>query len=499
MRLPGWIKGLFDRSFDPARARRLPSSDSNAQSNVSGLYLIGEIAGTPLIKLGLTAGVDVIDHLSTELAAAKRDPSVDEARTESGDSLLDVLIVGAGSSGLGAADQCEQLGLSYVVIEQQRTAQLIRGFTKGKPLFAEPETVPLKSRLWFEECSKEELLTAWDRQIPELGLRIREFEQVTDIRRRPDTDSFEVNTDKASYGARRVILAIGLAGNPRKLRVPGETDHAATISQNVADPDEWHENSLVVFGAGDVACEAAVVLADRGNDVTLVAPDKEFTYPKKRNIDAVAELARAGKIKVHLSHKAVEIRDDAIDIAHTETGEKTIVKADHIFRCIGADLPLKFFEKIGIRLEGTWDARRWLMLATSFLLVYAMYGVKKPAWPFAGGDWLGFVPGAITFWTTKIFGAAIRIDPVFWYAFLYSMVMTVFGLKAYRRWGVQYNDSYQKKRFASLIITQWTLGFIIPAVVMFWVHNKLGDNPWLGKAENYWHSFGLELPFQLYL
>jgi len=515
MNLPSFIANLFDRSFDPARARRLPQLDAKAQSNVRGLYMIGEIAGTPLIKLGLNAGVELIDQLAADLPKddAPSHPGADQSEPRaqaSGSSgggmpkpqgagmALDVLIVGAGSSGLGAADRCDQLGLRYVVIEQQRAAQLIRNFTKGKPLFAEPDSVELKSRLWFEECSKEELLTKWEEQIPQLGLKIHEFEQVNDIQRQPDADTFEVITDKVTYTARRVVLAIGMAGNPRKLRVPGETEHASKISQNVADPDEWNDKDLVVFGAGDVACEAAVVLADRGNRVTMAAPDKEFSFPKKRNIDAVAERARSGKIKLHLSHTASEIRENELDLVHTGTKEKTTAKYDHIFRCIGADLPLKFFDRVGIKLEGTWDRRRWLTLAASFLIVFTLYAIKKPAWPFGGGQPLGGVPYAISFHTPKILGQALGVNPVFWYACIYSLIMTFFGLKAYNRWGVQYNDSYQKKRYLSLIIVQWTLGFIIPAVVMYWFHHKVGDNMWLGKADNYWHAFGLEIAFPLY-
>ena len=533
METRNWIAGLFDRSFDPALARRLPRLDARSQSSIPGLYMVGEIAGTPLIKLGLNAGVDVVDRLQKELgdsrqgipeaggpSGASGDSLTDKTRTANDvdidgrrgrrplrgsgsesvihDGLLDVLIVGAGSSGLGAADRCAQLGLRYLVIEQQRTAQLIRNFTKGKPLFAEPNDVELKTRIWFEECSKEVLLAKWDRQVPELGLKINEFEQVTDIQRRPDGDGFVVTTDKGEYAARRVVLAIGMAGNPRKLGVAGETDHADRISQNVADPDEWSDRDLVVFGAGDVACEAAVVLADRGNRVTMAAPDKELTFPKKRNIDAVAQRAKAGRITLLLSHKAGEIRDGELDLVHTGTNETTTIKNDHIFRCIGADLPLKFFDRVGIKLEGTWDRRRWIMLAASFAIVFTLYAIKKPAFPFGGGHPLGFVPAAVTVWTPAVVEQAVKIDPVFWYAFLYSLVMTYFGLKAYRRWGVQYNDAYQKKRFACLIAVQWTLGFVIPAGIMYWVHHKVGDNLWLGKADNYWHAFGIELAFPLY-
>ena len=59
------------------------------------------------------------------------------------------------------------------------------------------------------------------------------------------------NRSVAAVGrARRVVLAIGLAGNPRKLGVPSEFEFADRISQNVADPEDWSDRDLVMFGAG---------------------------------------------------------------------------------------------------------------------------------------------------------------------------------------------------------------------------------------------------------
>ncbi len=99
-----FITKLFDRSFDPARARRLPIRSEAGESNVRGLYLIGEIAG------GFES-------------------------TRDGQS-LDILIVGAGSSGLGAADRCQELGLRYVVIEQLRQQRPAHDRRKGAGLKA---------------------------------------------------------------------------------------------------------------------------------------------------------------------------------------------------------------------------------------------------------------------------------------------------------------------------------------------------------------------------
>ncbi len=515
------VASLFDRGFDPARARRLPVASEVGESNVRGLYLAGEIAGTPLIKLGLNRGRAVIDHLvNVDLARELGDRGVklnDDGELESQQTgfdptqprdgkWYDVLIVGAGSAGLGAADRCQQLGLSYIVIEGQRPAQLVRNMTKGKPLLMEPPNEDNQTRLYCEECSKEALLEQWDRQIVELGLdkHIRTFEQVTDIQRQGDKDGFKITTDKCEYASRRVVLAIGKAGNPRKLRVPGETEHAARISQNVADPDEWQGKNLVVFGAGDVACEAAIALADRGNHITMAAPDKEFTFPKKRNIDAVNQRAAEGKIDLRLGHGAAEIGPDSVTLKDLGSGETKTVPAEHIFRCIGAELPMGFFKKVGIQLEGTWNVKRWTLLLIVFLVCHFIYGVKKAdgIWPYnLKLTWFG---------TDSTLNSLIKnihvgegnwrfdLNGSFWYSLAYCLVMTWFGLKAYQRWGIRHNDEYQKKRFLSLIIVQWTFAFLIPMGLMWFLHGYFGDNAVLGKRGNWWHASGFEYAFPLF-
>ncbi len=504
------VASLFDRSFDPARARKLPMINEVAESNVRGLYLVGEIGGTPLIKLGLNRGRAVIDHIVTvdlgRPGSARRGWEASEPRD---DDWLDVLIVGAGSAGLGAADRCQELGVRYVVVEQQRSAQLIRNFTKGKPLFMEPTEESNRTRLFCEECVKEELLAQWDRQIVELGLapHIREFERVTGVRPLGSHDGFRVTTDKGDYLARRVVLAIGMAGNPRTLGVPGEQEHAARISQNVADPDEHHNKDLVVFGAGDVACEAAVVLADHGNRITMAAPDRELVFPRKRNIDAVMQRVETGTIDLRLGHAAEAIGPDTVTIRSLDAGETIEVRADHVFRCIGAEVPLEFLREAGVRLEGSWHPGRWMLLLATFLVSYFIYGSKAspPLWPFnVESSFFGTPesPRSFAQWFAQLHVGegtwAFKLNGSFWYSLAYCLVMTIFGLKAYYRWGVRYDDGYQRKRFATLIIVQWTLAFLIPMVLMWWIHGLWPDNRILGFRDNWWHSSGFEYAFPLF-
>ena len=89
---------------------------------------------------------------------------------------------------------------------------------------------------------------------------------------------------------------MGKAGNPRKLGVPGEKQFGDRIHHKLLDPDDHTGQHLLIIGAGDVAAEAAIALAeDESNTVTMSAIDEEFTYPKKRNIDKLRALEEQGK------------------------------------------------------------------------------------------------------------------------------------------------------------------------------------------------------------
>ena len=75
------------------------------------------------------------------------------------------------------------------MIEQERPAQLIRNFTKGKPLFMEPPDEPNRTRLYCEESYKEKLkrytssdfgmAVGWmDRKVPLLRLPLEQVRAV---------------------------------------------------------------------------------------------------------------------------------------------------------------------------------------------------------------------------------------------------------------------------------------------------------------------------------
>ncbi len=472
----------------------LPSVDEGGETNVPGIYAVGELAGTPLVKLGLNAGHDLVTRIAPELA-------------EGGGERLDLVIVGSGSSGLAATVTAKDLGLSTVTLEAAAFANTFVTMMKGKWLFAEPSSVPMRSRVWFEECTKETLLERWRALVADEGLDVRENEKVIEIR--GSKGAFEVVTAAGSYKARRVLLALGKAGNPRRLGVPGEREHGDRVHHRLLDADDFSDRDIVIVGAGDVACEAAIALAEerRGNRVTMTAIDREFTFPKKRNIDAVRALEAEGRLRIALASKVSRFDDDTAHLVHDDGREEDIAY-DTVFEMIGAELPIAFLRKAGVRLNTDWYPKRWIALVAVSLFVYSLYALKSygkgiVAWPYQG------LIGAETYDATlrALFSAAFA--PFAWtfddaamadilkdrgfqqgylYSLAYTVLMVVFGWQALVRWRAKATDArYQTWRYRTL------LGF---QVGFFLLVNLVGVHALSVKYA--WRAWGLYQPFPLF-
>ena len=88
---------------------------------------------------------------------------------------------------------------------------------------------------------------------------------------------------------------------------------------------------------------------------------------------------------------------------------------------------------------------RWCWLGISFLVWYSVYGIKVGAgsefWPYRGWGY-----DSLSF-----FGRPWA----FWYTVIYTLLMTVFGISALKRWGLDRKDRFQILRFTSLLAFQW--------------------------------------------
>ncbi len=318
---------------------QVPEIDPFFQTRVPGQYLIGEASARPLVKNAANLGRAVVEHMC---AGGMKPGPRNDAHT------VDVAIVGSGPGGLSAALTCIRRGLSYVVLEKDRViASTVSSYPKGKPFMSEPVDVPNLSYLPVFEGSKEQLLGAWQRVVARTEMNLRLGEPVESIARAGD--ELHVTTPAATWRARRVVLAVGVRGKPRRLGVPGE--ELAHVASALADPDAHRGQPVLVVGGGDVALEAAVALAGAGAQVTLSYRGRNFNRAQRRNKLAAERLAAAGRIDVRYRSRVTEIRDGAASLSlDGEPPEVLEVAARSVFVLIGADPPVGWLEAVGVRM-----------------------------------------------------------------------------------------------------------------------------------------------------
>jgi thioredoxin reductase/ferredoxin len=317
---------------------KIPEVDEFFQTVVPGQYLIGEVAGKPLVKNAANLGRAVIEHM---LQSGLRSGAIGRSET-----IVDVVIVGSGPGGLSAALSCLQRGLSYIVLEKEQIlASTIARYPKGKLVMAEPYDTVNYSLLPVFDSAKEQLIPIWQELLDRVGVQVRRGESVETIARASD-GAFEIRSTVGTYRAQRVVLSIGTRGKPRTLQVPGE--NLPKVNSLLEDPDEWRGRSVLVVGGGDSACEAALALSDAGAKVMISYRGKGFNRAAPRNKQAMEQYAAEGRLKVKLGSQVLAFDPESVTLALGDGSQKRYPN-DAAFVLIGADPPIQWLEKMGIR------------------------------------------------------------------------------------------------------------------------------------------------------
>ncbi|MGH7596899.1 MAG: NAD(P)-binding domain-containing protein, partial [bacterium] len=497
-----------------------PFLKKHNESNIPGLFIVGDLAGAPVIKYAMAQGFEVIEHIA----------GLPNAIGGSDKELYDTVIVGAGAAGLNAALQAKERGMRYVLLEKEQIANTIENFPEGKYVYAEPDSQPPKGKLWLDGATKEDLTKRWNQIIKDNQLDIHTSESVTGLERKDGV--FHLKTPKGTYRSKRVVLATGQRGNPRKLKVKGEDrEH---VYHRLYSPRKYKNENIIVVGGGNSAIEAAITLSEQ-NKVYLSYRGSEFARIFKDNERQLNEAIAAKRIEPILNSNITEFSEHEATLKINRGGSDEIrkIQYDHAFVLVGADVPRDFLKSLGLKMENEWEGSvlRTVGLSLLTFIGLSIFGVGlgghasllgldlsfMPSWIgallwavgiggfvyfSAKGDrfaWLGLsffiwytiygvkVGKGEEFWPYKDWGykflSFFDRPWSFWYTVIYTLLMTVFGLQALKRWGLDRKDKFQIWRYVSLLSFQWILFFLVPeflfqyAVKYQWVGAKLASDP----------------------
>lgn len=330
------VEGITIGLGDIKKRDDVPFLTDNFETNISGIYIAGELSGLALIKNAITHGRQIVTHIAASIS-----PS-------SANGIFDIIIVGAGPAGLSAALTAKQNKFNFQLLDQENIGGTILHYPRKKIVMTNPVEIPLYGWLDKSQYSKEELLDIWEEITNRFKLPIRTHEKLIDIK--PENGHYKVLTTRNSYAARTVILALGRRGTPRKLGVDGE--HLPKVMYNLIDAENYHNEHVLIVGGGDSAVEAAIGLAfQKNNTVTLSYRKDKFFRIKQRNQERIEEVQAEHKINIEFESHLEKIEQDQV-ILHTKSGSKTIAN-NYVFIFAGGEPPFDMLKKIGIRFGGS--------------------------------------------------------------------------------------------------------------------------------------------------
>jgi len=521
-----------------------PQLDEQGQTTVKGLYIIGDLTGIPLLKFAVESGVKIIDFFT------KKDKDFKNRQGTKDADQYDVIIVGAGPAGISAALRAKEKNLRYLVLEANEAFHTIRDFPVGKEMFFEPENLAITSELTLEGKTKEDLLRHFSQLLAqkEIDVKIQSVATITDV----GGHSLEVHTgDDVLYKTLRVVLAIGKSGKARRLNISGES--MDKVSYRLIDPSEYIGKNITVVGGGDSALESAIALA-KNNRVTLVHRKEEFTSPKADNIKHISRLKKEDKLEI-LFYSNVTVIDKKTVTINTQ-GEEKEYPNDIVFINAGRELPLGFFNRCGIRVEGTWSkiTKWWLAFSLSFATVtyfgkassgahiftdisqltagsvadiifkvvsflgiigvvvilpvlvvdivknFRYYFATKWHWIKYSYFAFAIILTLVTFFKNKYFGENfLGYDPYFWYGFLYTTSIFLFGVRRilFRK------TRYVLRQTITVFLIQALPLFVIPNFILPWMDTIGLIHPWIKDVVfiggEWWRFVGFILAWPLFI
>ena len=310
----------------------LPHVTPNFESNVEGIYIAGEMGGMGLIKNAFEQGKQAVQNLTKSIK-------------NNVETNYDLIIVGSGPAGISASLQAKKNNLKFLTLDQDSLGGTVYSFPRAKIVMTSPMDLPLFGKLKLFETSKTELLEIWEKVLSTNNIKVNLGEKVEEITKL--NNIFTVETSKGNYTSKKVLLAIGRRGTPRKLGIPGEEKEK--VAYRLLEPELIKNQKVIVVGGGDSAIESAILLSHEGNEVTLSYRKDSFSRIKPQNFENITKAKENNSVKIILNSNLLEILDNKVKLEIN--GNENIIENDLVYVFAGGELPTQFLNKVGIKIS----------------------------------------------------------------------------------------------------------------------------------------------------
>ena len=249
----------------------------------------------------------------------------------------DIIIIGAGPSGLTAGIYAGRQGTRNLIIDRD----LAGGLGREVP---EMENYP-----GFDNISGLELIEKMKSQAIK-NCDLHEMEEVVGIIKNDDEYRFSVKTNKSEYKSKTIILATG--SSHRHLNVKGEEEFLGKGVSYCATCDGFffQNRDIIMVGGGNSALQEALYLNNLGANVTLIHRRAEFRAQKH-----LQNQIKESNVKTILNSTVEEIKGDmlveSVVLKNTITDELTELPINGVFISVGYIPHTELAKQIDIELD----------------------------------------------------------------------------------------------------------------------------------------------------
>lgn len=243
--------------------------------------------------------------------------------------MYDVIIIGMGPAGMGAAIYTKRSGLNTLVLEGTYPGGLLNNVSI------------VDNYLGIKEVSGPDLVQNMLNHIEDVGVQYK-YEKVLKIE---NGDIKKIITSKNTYETKSIIFAIG-----RKSKKSGIPNEDKYIGKGVSycalcDGNIYKNKDIIVLGGGNSAFEEAIYLSKIVKSIKLIVR-KEITADQ----ELIDEADNTSNIEVLKGITVDEIMGDEV-VGGIRLSNSEIIKCDGIFIYYGFEAETGFFRELNITNE----------------------------------------------------------------------------------------------------------------------------------------------------
>ena len=274
--------------------------------------------------------------------------------------MVDLLVIGAGPTGLACAIEAQRAGFSTVLVDKGCLCNSLFHYPAHMTFFTTPELLEIGDMPFSspnQKPTRVEALEYYRKVTEHYQLDVRQYETVDSVSG-ADGNFIVHTTDrfarKSQLRARKLVVATGYYDLPNYIDIPGEELHK--VRHYYHEPHPFYGLDVLVIGGKNSAAIAALDLWRHGARVTLVHRGAEMhRHVKYWILPDINNRIKNAEIAAYFNSTVTNISEDEVTLA---TPQGSVTLPNHfVFALTGYHPDFSFIEGLGVKLDQENDRR----------------------------------------------------------------------------------------------------------------------------------------------